>query len=264
MCSRTGSGVGAWTTSPTTPPFAAGACPSPTLCVTVYGQQIQPTTDPAAATWTKQAVTDHLDDVTRPSSSLCLAVGQSGALDISTNPASGGWTPSTIDNGYTLVAISCPSTSLCVAVDANGHVVTSTDPTGGPSAWTPALINGEPLHRYNALQRRADRPLRRNRPAHRRLEHDPRKRTVPDRAYPDRRRPCLEPQRNTAKRPAHALTPQHVGARGTEPAMAASPTRLNRSLDQRPHTTRRVHLDDPLSLIADRRNLDPQPADHPT
>ena len=45
-----------------------------------------------------------------------------------------------------LNSISCPSTSLCVAVDGTGHVITSTNPTGGPSAWKPALVDGDPCN----------------------------------------------------------------------------------------------------------------------
>ena len=60
------------------------------------------------------------------------------------NPAAGSWKSATIDDGRWLNSIACPSVSLCVAGDTNGHVVTSTDPAGGPSTWTPALIDGNP------------------------------------------------------------------------------------------------------------------------
>src|SRR5947209_19799395 len=87
-----------------------------------------------------------LVSVSCPTSSFCVAVGASGALYVSTDPAAGTWSGATIDNGRNLNWVSCPSTSLCVAVDQTGHVVSSTDPTGGPSAWAPALIDGDPCN----------------------------------------------------------------------------------------------------------------------
>jgi hypothetical protein len=73
-------------------------------------------------------------------------VGAGGALDTSTDPADGTWAHSTIDSSRRLDAVSCPTPSSCVAVDATGHVVSTTDPTGGPSAWTPSLIDGDPCN----------------------------------------------------------------------------------------------------------------------
>ena len=139
-------GAGAWKVSQGTPLFTAGSCPATNLCVTVAGNTISSTTNPAAGPWTKNTVTETIDSVACPSVSLCVAVGSGGTLEISTNPASGVWTSATIDDGRDLDSISCPSTSLCVAVDATGHAVTSTNPTGGPSAWTPALIDGDPCN----------------------------------------------------------------------------------------------------------------------
>jgi hypothetical protein len=138
-------GASAWTVSPSTPPFVAGTCPTTSFCAAVdAGKKIQTTTDPGAGMWTTQAVADSLDAVACPSASLCLAVGQAGALDTSADPASGGWTHATIDDGRQLNSIACPSASLCVAADSTGHVVSSTDPTGGASAWSTALVDGDP------------------------------------------------------------------------------------------------------------------------
>jgi len=144
MSTRPAAGVGAWTVSPGTPEFTSGTCPTTTLCVAVDGgtDRVLTTTDPSAGAWTQTAVPDDLAGIACPSASLCLAVGVAGALEISTDPASGVWTSTTIDHASQLNAIACPSISLCVAVDSNGHAVTSTDPTGGPSAWTPAPVNG--------------------------------------------------------------------------------------------------------------------------
>ena len=137
-------GASAWTVSHQTPPFASGSCPTTNLCVAVSGNppKILTTTDPAAAAWTQTPTPGILASVACPSASLCIAVGAGGALDVSTDPATGVWTSTTIDNGQDLASVACPSASFCAAVDATGHVITTTDPTGGPDAWTPALIDG--------------------------------------------------------------------------------------------------------------------------
>ena len=137
-------GASAWSASASTPPFDSGACPTTSFCVAVDGSEIETTNDPSAATWTPQPQTGTFYAVACPSASLCLAVGAGGALGVSTNPGSGPWAPSTIDDGRNLDSISCASPSLCVAVDSAGHVVSSTDPTGGPSTWTSALLDGDP------------------------------------------------------------------------------------------------------------------------
>jgi hypothetical protein len=68
--------------------------------------------------------------------------GTHGALDVSTDPASGTWTH--VDVGSPLLSISCPSTSLCVATDGSGDVVVSTDPSAGASAWVPTRLETGP------------------------------------------------------------------------------------------------------------------------
>jgi WD40-like Beta Propeller Repeat len=144
---RPAAGVGTWQATPGTPPFTSGTCPTTSLCVAIDDatDHVLTTTNPGAGAWTQTSVPDDLDGgVACPSASLCVAVGTSGALEVSTDPASGVWTSVTIDHGSQLNAIACPSVSLCVAVDANGNAVTSTDPTGGPSAWTPARLDGCP------------------------------------------------------------------------------------------------------------------------
>lgn len=133
-------GAGAWSVSPTTPPFLSGACPTTSFCVTVNGLQTATTTDPSAAAWTEHAVGDSLDEVSCPSPSLCVAVVRQGQLDVSTDPASGTWTPTTVDDTQALAWVSCASVSLCVATGAAGDVVVSTNPAGGPSAWSRGLL----------------------------------------------------------------------------------------------------------------------------
>jgi hypothetical protein len=78
-----------------------------------------------------------------PTASFCAAVGYQGTVQISTDPASGAWTSTHIDeNG--LRAISCASASLCVASDQYGYLLGSSDPTGGSAAWTSTFLDGNP------------------------------------------------------------------------------------------------------------------------
>jgi WD40-like Beta Propeller Repeat len=137
-------GPGAWTKSSATPAFTSGTCPTSSLCVTVGTAGIATTVAPDSAVWRRQPIPDDLVSVSCPSSSLCVAVGAQGALYVSIDPASGMWSHATIDYGLSLTSVSCASVSLCVATDANGHVVSSTAPDGGPSAWTPTLLEGDP------------------------------------------------------------------------------------------------------------------------
>jgi hypothetical protein len=88
---------------------------------------------------------DAIQNVSCPSSSLCVGIDENGRVVTSTNPGGGAgtWsTPVTIGSGNSLSHISCPTTSLCVGVTA-GAVVTSTDPTGGAAAWSaPVTVDG--------------------------------------------------------------------------------------------------------------------------
>jgi hypothetical protein len=72
-----------------------------------------------------------------------VAVGENGALEVSTDPASGGWAHATIDGGASLSSVSCASGSLCVATDDNGNVVVSTNPTNA-STWVPTRLETGP------------------------------------------------------------------------------------------------------------------------
>ena len=90
-----------------TPGFSSGACPTSNLCVTVKGQEIAATTDPGASAWTTQSTPDDPVGVSCASASLCVAVGEARALEVTTNPASGIWTTATIDGGLALSSIAC-------------------------------------------------------------------------------------------------------------------------------------------------------------
>jgi len=143
-------GAGAWqtaTVSGSPPQPASVSCPSTTLCVAVKGApgEAFTSTDPTSgAPWASVVIPGIPEAVSCPSISLCLAVGQAGTLDVSTDPAAGAWTSTEIDGGQQLRSIDCASSSLCVAGDAVGNVVISSNPTGGPAAWTPALVDGNP------------------------------------------------------------------------------------------------------------------------
>lgn len=136
-------GPGAWTKSRATPELVAGACPTSRLCVTVGLGEIATSTAPDAQVWTRRPIPDGLVSVSCPTTSLCVAVGDGGEVYVSTDPASGPWSHTIIDYGFNLSSVSCASASLCVATDDAGHVLTATDPAGDPSAWTPALLEGD-------------------------------------------------------------------------------------------------------------------------
>lgn len=72
-----------------------------------------------------------------PSSSLCVAVDDSGHVLTSTDRTGGAsaWAVTRVDGFNFISDVSCVP-GLCVAVDAAGHVLTSTDPTGGAGAWS--------------------------------------------------------------------------------------------------------------------------------
>jgi hypothetical protein len=100
---------------------------------------------------------DVIADIDCPTSSLCVAVDQSGKAITTTNPtgAAGDWHSAQIFD-FSLSGVSCSSSNLCVAVSNNecppgqpcpaveepGSVVTTSNPTGGAAAWTEAVIPG--------------------------------------------------------------------------------------------------------------------------
>jgi hypothetical protein len=108
--------------------------------------------------------------VSCPSPSLCVAVGEDGAIASSTNPGGGteswpivrpydlavetdekcyyappGVFPTQVPcspRGRRLQAVSCPTASLCVAVSYVGYVYSSTDPSGPVTSWRVADTDG--------------------------------------------------------------------------------------------------------------------------
>lgn len=102
-----------------------------------------------------------------PSTALCVAAGDDGAIIHSSSPTGGpsAWklTRGVLDPGDALTSMSCPSarlcvgvdrrgdwlididcpsTSECVALDRQGHGVMHSDrPTAGPKAWSLTTLN---------------------------------------------------------------------------------------------------------------------------
>ena len=88
-----------------------------------------------------------VQDVSCPSSHLCVAVTDLGDIYASTDPTgpASAWSVAALKPTGTnihLYGVSCPTESLCVAVSGRrinkGKVFTSTDPTGGVGAWREA------------------------------------------------------------------------------------------------------------------------------
>jgi hypothetical protein len=127
-------------------------CPSTTLCVAsdVAFDNIYTSTNPAGgqSAWSSDqfnydadGYSSWLDDMVCPSTSLCVALGQTslGTTDLlmSTDPAggSGTWYATSIGNGDSLYDLTCPSASFCAAASSTDFWV-STDPAQGVSSWS--------------------------------------------------------------------------------------------------------------------------------
>lgn len=138
------------------------SCPSTSLCVASgTNNLIATSTDPLDGDWkyvyagdgpwpeTENWPTDaisgkQIQEISCPSSGLCVGVTDQGNIYTSTNPTGppAAWATTDIDGGgpnIHLEGISCPITGLCVAVTGgrndSGKVFTSTNPTGGAAAW---------------------------------------------------------------------------------------------------------------------------------
>jgi hypothetical protein len=77
-----------------------------------------------------------------PSVSFCVAVGERGSVETSTNGGSTWTTPPQIIGSTNLTSVSCPSTTFCIAVDAGGNAYTYNG-----SSWSAAApidtVNGQ-------------------------------------------------------------------------------------------------------------------------
>jgi hypothetical protein len=109
----------------------------------------------------------HMQSVSCPSATLCVAVDADGNVLTSTNPTGGAatWQRWLVDPGNWLASVSCPTTALCVAGDSEGNLVISTNPTGGTGTWskvdaTPGVIIDRCPARPHRSARRPTRTAR--------------------------------------------------------------------------------------------------------
>ena len=84
-----------------------------------------------------------LNAVSCPTSSLCIAVGNSGLAASSLHPAGGtaAWTNTDIDGTNRLLDLSCASAHFCVAADNHARALTASNPTGGAADWHARTID---------------------------------------------------------------------------------------------------------------------------
>lgn len=90
----------------------------------------------------------NINGIACPSTTLCVAVDDSGHILSATHPAesAAAWKRllPTASEGHALTSIACPSTTLCVVADNDGTVLISTDPSGGSEAWTATRLAAIP------------------------------------------------------------------------------------------------------------------------
>jgi hypothetical protein len=89
-----------------------------------------------------------VEAISCPSTTLCVAVDDSGHAVSWTNPTglTPRWRAPDIDGVVNFVAVACGSASMCLAVDSNGRAFVSTDPTAASPTWTGGpTIAGSPV-----------------------------------------------------------------------------------------------------------------------
>ena len=79
---------------------------------------------------------EDIGDIACPSTSFCVAVGQAGSVETSTNGGTTWTNPPQIIGSNNLTSVSCPSTTFCVAVDTAGNAYTYNGAT-----WTATPID---------------------------------------------------------------------------------------------------------------------------
>ncbi len=153
-------GAGAWTSPVSIDPSGAGtlslACPSVSLCVAGGIGDVTVSTDPTGGSraWRtfKLSQTYAISNVSCPSTTLCVAIDESGHVLTSTDPTGGAsaWTAEPLDDPHEIDALSCPSEGLCVVGDNAGNVLVSTNPAGGAATWS-GPVDVDPGHGLYAL-----------------------------------------------------------------------------------------------------------------
>jgi hypothetical protein len=161
-------GAGAWAIAPVDKSKAvyAVSCPSSSLCVAGdWVGDLLTTTNPTggAGAWTTAQVDPdyetlnggwHIDSVSCPSTSMCVAVDERGNVFTSSDPTGGvaAWTMADVDGANSLRGVSCPSTSICIAVDNIGDVVVGSMPSVPPVSLNPFVVHARIGHvRLRAL-----------------------------------------------------------------------------------------------------------------
>jgi hypothetical protein len=76
-----------------------------------------------------------------PSTQLCVAADNFGAVFTSTSPTGSGALPvwsntGRVDSNSAPNTLTCLSAAFCIGGDQNGNIFSSSNPTGGPGAWT--------------------------------------------------------------------------------------------------------------------------------
>jgi hypothetical protein len=132
-------GTAAWQRVTESPPAISVSCPGPGLCVAGGPGVVFTSTQPAnaAQAWTESAMGGvSLDDISCPSTTLCVAVNRAveGGIVTSTDPTgSFSWTAAPIGPGH-LSEVSCPTTSFCVALGEQ-TLASTTSPAAGAASW---------------------------------------------------------------------------------------------------------------------------------
>jgi hypothetical protein len=129
-------------------PFFSGvsdlACPSSGLCLTAAFNRIERTLDPADnnPVWTAQHNLSpaEIEQISCPSTSLCVTTDSDAHAVVSTNPLSPTptWTrsPGRMTATGQVEGLDCPSTSLCVASLSTGGVIVSENPASAAAPWS--------------------------------------------------------------------------------------------------------------------------------
>ncbi len=122
-------------------PVLSVDCLSNTLCYAGEFGGVLVSRNAGAATpiWTPLEISgsNYLQQVSCPTSSLCVAVEQDDGLALaSTEPTSAAaWMSAGIDASDDLTGLSCASEKLCIAFDNAGNLLTSTDPAALDPTW---------------------------------------------------------------------------------------------------------------------------------
>lgn len=138
------SGAGSWTIAPIDKNNAvySVSCPASSLCVAGdWLGDLLTSADPmgGVGAWMATQVDPdpeilnggwHINSVSCPTTSFCVAADQRGKVFTATDPTGGAsaWTAVNVDGLNDLRGVSCPTISLCVAVDSAGNVVVGTAP----------------------------------------------------------------------------------------------------------------------------------------